>query len=165
MALSHPPCSVWCFSILILYNANWELHHARYGFVLWTIRNELRNSFSNLFYYIRIDVTGNTYGCIGLRKRLRRLMQPYVQGYTGGRVLEGGYFLFGTTVFNPVQQHLLTMFAFDGSEERLKEVKAVLFNYFQQKMDQRLNELWDSGILDQKKLDELRTKHLRTDLK
>ena len=133
--------------------------------MLWIIRNELRNSFSILFYYIRINVTGNTYGCIGLRKRLRRLMQPYVQGYTGGRILEGGYFLFGTTVFNPVQQHLLTMFAFDGSEERLKEVKAVLFNYFQQKMDQRLNELWDSGILDQKKLDELRTKHLRTDLK
>ena len=50
------------------------------------------------------------------------------------------------TVFNPVQQHLLTMFAFDGSEERL-------------------NELWDSGVLDQKKLDELRIKHLRTDLK
>ena len=69
------------------------------------------------------------------------------------------------TVFNPVQQHLLTMFAFDGSEERLNEVKAVLFQYFQKKMDERLDELWDSGVLDQKKLDELRIKHLRTDLK
>lgn len=66
------------------------------------------------------------------------------------------------TVFNPVQQHLLTMFAFDGSEERLKEVKAVLFQHFQKKMDQRLDELWDAGILDQQKLDEIRTKHLRT---
>lgn len=37
-----------------------------------------------------------------------------------------------TTAFNPVQQHLLKLFAFDGSEE---------------------------------KLDELRTIHLRTDLK
>lgn len=69
------------------------------------------------------------------------------------------------TVFNPVQQHLLTMFAFDGSEERLKEVKEVLFRHFSKKMDQRLDELWDAGILDQKKLDELRTMHLRTDLK
>lgn len=69
------------------------------------------------------------------------------------------------TVFNPVQQHLLTMFAFDGSEERLKEVKAVLFQHFSKKMDERLDELWDAGILDQKKLDELRGKHLRTDLK
>lgn len=57
----------------------------------------------------------------------------------------------GATVFNPVQQHLLMMFAFDGSEERLKEVKTVLFQYFQKKMDERL--------------DELRTKHLRTELK
>ncbi len=70
-----------------------------------------------------------------------------------------------TTVFNPVQQHLLTMFAFDGSEERLKEVKAVLYQHFQKKMDERLDELWETGVLDQKKLDELRTKHLRTDLK
>ncbi|HIX85195.1 MAG TPA: hypothetical protein H9848_01100 [Candidatus Parabacteroides intestinigallinarum] len=70
-----------------------------------------------------------------------------------------------TTVFNPVQQHLLTMFAFDGSEERLKEVKEVLFKHFSQKMDQRLDELWDAGVLDQKRLDELRGMHLRTDLK
>ena len=58
-----------------------------------------------------------------------------------------------TTVFNPVQQHLLTMFAFDGSEERLKEVKAVLYQHFQKKMDERLDELWETGVLDQKKLD------------
>ena len=70
-----------------------------------------------------------------------------------------------TTVFNPVQQHLLTMFAFDGSEERLKEEKEVLFKHFSQKMDQRLDELWDAGVLDQKRLDELRGMHLRTDLK
>ena len=69
------------------------------------------------------------------------------------------------TFFNPVQQHLLTLFAFDGSEERLKEVKEVLFRHFSQKMDQRLDELWDAGVLDQKRLDELRGMHLRTDLK
>lgn len=70
-----------------------------------------------------------------------------------------------TTAFNPTQQHLLTMFAFDNSEERLKEVKDLLYQHFQKKMDERLNELWDTGVLDQKKLDELRTMHLRTDLK
>lgn len=35
-----------------------------------------------------------------------------------------------SSAFNPVQQHLLTMFAFDGSEVRLKEVKEVLTKYF-----------------------------------
>ncbi|MBV4245849.1 hypothetical protein [Parabacteroides johnsonii] len=69
------------------------------------------------------------------------------------------------TIFNPVQQHLLKLFAFDGSEEKLLEVKEVLTRYFSQKLDKRLNELWDSGVLNQEKLDELRTKHLRTDLK
>lgn len=69
-----------------------------------------------------------------------------------------------SSVFNPVQQHLLTMFAFDGSEVRLKEVKEVLTKYFSEKLDQRLNDLWDSGVLNQEKLDEFRKKHLRSDL-
>ena len=69
------------------------------------------------------------------------------------------------TVLNPVQQHLLKMFAFDGSEERLMEVKEVLTKYFSQKLDDRLNELWDSGILNQEKLDELRKIGVRTLLK
>ena len=70
-----------------------------------------------------------------------------------------------TTVFNPVQQHLLKMFAYDGSEERLLEVKKVLTQYFSQKLEKRLDDLWDAGIWDQNRLDELRTMHLRTDLK
>ena len=69
------------------------------------------------------------------------------------------------TVLNPVQQHLLKMFAFDGSEERLMEVKEVLTKYFSQKLDDRLNDLWDSGILNQEKLDELRKIDVRTLLK
>ena len=69
------------------------------------------------------------------------------------------------TVLNPVQQHLLKMFAFGGSEERLMEVKEVLTKYFSQKLDDRLNELWDSGILNQEKLDELRKIDVRTLLK
>ena len=69
------------------------------------------------------------------------------------------------TVLNPVQQHLLKMFAFDGSEERLMEVKEVLTKYLSQKLDDRLNELWDSGILNQEKLDELRKIDVRTLLK
>lgn len=69
------------------------------------------------------------------------------------------------TVLNPVQQHLLKMFAFDGSEERLMEVKEVLTKYFSQKLDVRLNELWDSGALNQERLDVLRGTDLRSLLK
>ena len=69
------------------------------------------------------------------------------------------------TVLNSIQQHLLKMFAFDGSEDRLMEVKEVLTKYFSQKLDDRLNELWESGILNQEKLDELRKIDVRTLLK
>lgn len=68
------------------------------------------------------------------------------------------------TVFNPTQQHLLMMFSYDSTEELLKEVKEVLVKHFAQKVEDRFNELWDAGILDQKKLDELRGMHLHTDL-
>ena len=43
------------------------------------------------------------------------------------------------TVFYPVQQYLLKFFAFDGSEEKLLEMKAVLTKYFSQKLDKRLD--------------------------
>ena len=68
-------------------------------------------------------------------------------------------------IFNPVQQHLLKMFAFDGSEERLSEVKTVLSDYFRKKADACLDSLWDSCVLDQAKLDEIRHQdlHLKTD--
>ncbi len=39
------------------------------------------------------------------------------------------------------------MFAFDGSEERLPEVKNVLGEYFRKKADACLDALWDSGFL------------------
>ena len=68
------------------------------------------------------------------------------------------------TVFNPIQQHLLMMFAYDSTEEHLKEVKDVLVKHFAKKVEDRFNELWDTGILNQETLDEIRGMHLHTDL-
>ena len=65
-----------------------------------------------------------------------------------------------TAIFNPVQQHLLKMFAFDGSEARLMEVKTVLADYFRKKADECLDSLWDSGMLSQERLDNLRHQDL-----
>lgn len=65
------------------------------------------------------------------------------------------------TVFNPVQQHLLRMFAHDGSEERLSEVKEVLSKHFFRKLDESLNKAWESGVLSQERLDELRKVDVR----
>ncbi len=70
-----------------------------------------------------------------------------------------------TAIFNPVQQHLLKMFAFDGSEARLLEVKTVLADYFRKKADECLNVLWDTGQLNKEKLEELRRQDLHAMLK
>lgn len=60
-----------------------------------------------------------------------------------------------TTTFNPTQIHLLRMFSFDKSQQGLDELKDVLFKYYSQKMDEALDRAWDSGLLDQKRLDEI----------
>ncbi len=69
-----------------------------------------------------------------------------------------------STVFNPIQQHLLKMFAYDSNVERLTEIKELLTKYYAEKVNERMNQLWDDGTLDQQKLDGLRGKHLRTEL-
>ena len=58
-------------------------------------------------------------------------------------------------VFNPMQIHLLQMFSLDKEEKGLIELKEVLYNYYSKKMNNRLNELWDDGTLDQTRLDEI----------
>ena len=57
--------------------------------------------------------------------------------------------------FNPMQIHLLKMFAVDKAEKGLIELKDVLYSYYSKKMQNRLDELWDDGTLDQARLDEI----------
>ena len=59
------------------------------------------------------------------------------------------------TVFNPVQIHLLKMFQRKKSEADLLEVKKVLSDYYAKKLDAQLETMWESGELDQKRLDEI----------
>ena len=59
------------------------------------------------------------------------------------------------TVLNSTQVHLLQMFQVDDSQKGLEELKELLYFYYSKKMDESLNELWDSGVLDQKRLDEI----------
>lgn len=60
----------------------------------------------------------------------------------------------------PTQQHLLKIFSFNNSEAYAREVQEVLTRYFQAKLDQEADRLWTEGILDQKRLDEIRTEDL-----
>ena len=65
----------------------------------------------------------------------------------------------------PTQLQLLKFFSYDDSEETAKEIQTVVFNHMQKRMDDELNRMWDEGILDQKRLDEIRQMHIRDVLK
>lgn len=59
-----------------------------------------------------------------------------------------------------MQKELLKMFSFDHSDEFVMEIKKVLGDYLQKKIDKELDRLWDEGTLNQEKLDELRHQDL-----
>ena len=61
-----------------------------------------------------------------------------------------------TATLTPTQMHLLKLFSFNNSEEYAREIQMVLTRHFQSRLDEEANRLWDEGILNQEKLDELR---------
>ena len=60
-----------------------------------------------------------------------------------------------TTTINDTQIHLLQMFAANKSRRGLDELYTVLYNHYVKRMNEKLDELWSSGTLDQKRLDEI----------
>lgn len=60
-----------------------------------------------------------------------------------------------TTVFNDMQVHLLQMFSVNRSKRGLEELCDVLYRHYASRMEERLDELWDVGALDQHRLDEI----------
>jgi hypothetical protein len=66
------------------------------------------------------------------------------------------------TMLNPAQIMILESFASAKSQEEVDELMEMLRNYYAMKLDKELERLWDEGILDQEKLDELKEQHLRT---
>jgi len=65
-----------------------------------------------------------------------------------------------TAILNPTQMHLLKMFSFNSSEDYARELQDVLTRHFQQLLDAEADRLWDEGILNQEKLDEIRQEDL-----
>ena len=61
-----------------------------------------------------------------------------------------------TATLTPTQMHLLKLFSFNNSEEYAREIQMVLTRHFQSRLDAEADRLWDEGILNQEKLDELR---------
>lgn len=60
------------------------------------------------------------------------------------------------TTLNPTQLHLLKLFSRHSSEKYAIEVQDVLTQHFQDLLDKEADRLWEEGILDNKRLNELR---------
>lgn len=70
-----------------------------------------------------------------------------------------------TTVFNPIQLHLLKMFSRMDSEEELKEVQKVLSDYYFKRVEQRAAEIYKQKGWTQETLDAMTDDHFRTPYK
>lgn len=65
----------------------------------------------------------------------------------------------------PMQSELLKMFSFDHTDEFAKEIKEVLTRHFLSKIDEETDRLWTNGVLNQERLDALRTEDLHQSYK
>lgn len=59
------------------------------------------------------------------------------------------------TVFNPAQLYLLEMFSRIKSDEELNDIKKLVAAYYAKRLDKMTEKMWQSGELDQKRLDEI----------
>ena len=66
---------------------------------------------------------------------------------------------------NATQRHLLKVFSFAKSDEGLKELQSVLFNYYRNRLTAQTNEFWEKNNLDSSKMEEIMYGHNRVSAK
>ena len=66
------------------------------------------------------------------------------------------------TVFNPAQMELLEMMSFVDSPEALSQLKKVISDYFAKQAQEEIDRLWESGQLDENKVESFRNLDERT---
>ena len=62
---------------------------------------------------------------------------------------------------NSVQLHLLKIFSFTKSEEGLKELQSVLFEYYRSKLVAQSNDFWEKNNLNSSQMEEIMYGHNR----
>ena len=66
------------------------------------------------------------------------------------------------TVFNDAQLELLNMMATVKSPDTLSELKQAISNFFAQKVEDEVNRLWQTGELNDAKVESFKHLHERT---
>ncbi|MDY3068159.1 MAG: dephospho-CoA kinase [Parabacteroides sp.] len=68
----------------------------------------------------------------------------------------------GATVFNQAQMQLLEMMSFVSTPESLADLNKVISDYFAQQAQREIDRLWETGELNESKVESFRALHERT---
>lgn len=66
------------------------------------------------------------------------------------------------TVFTPAQREVLDVMSCMQTDEDLQALKTVLVQFLNDRLQRELDRLWDSGTIDEVKMNEWRNTHYRT---
>lgn len=64
--------------------------------------------------------------------------------------------------FTPAQQDILNIVSCLQSEQDLYDLKKVLIQFLNERMQREMDKLWDSGDWSNEKLEKIKAEHLRT---
>ena len=67
-----------------------------------------------------------------------------------------------TIGLNAAQMEFLQLLGRIKTEEELSELRKVVCDYYARKIDEEMDQLWESGQFDEKRMKELRGSHFRT---
>lgn len=68
-------------------------------------------------------------------------------------------------VLNAAQREILNAMARLKTDEELMELKQAISEFFARRAQQKLDALWNQGVINEQKLQEWRTAHFRTPYK
>lgn len=67
-----------------------------------------------------------------------------------------------TSVFNPAQLEIIDMMSFVKTQDSLHQLKQVISDFFVEKAQSEIDRLWETGELDESKVESFRNLHERT---
>ncbi len=70
-----------------------------------------------------------------------------------------------STVFNNAQMELLDMMSFVDSPEMLAQLKQAISDFFSRRAEEEIDRLWETGALNEQKVEDFRHLHERTPYK
>lgn len=70
-----------------------------------------------------------------------------------------------STVFNNAQMELLDMMSFVDTPEMLAQLKQAISDFFARRAEEEIDRLWETGALNEQKVESFRNLHERTPYK